>query len=83
MTKAEQIQIVQKYVGTMLSGYADWDYLIEWRGIVMNDYAAMLNVKQDYLTFNTDFWKGIQMNNMNICIKALVDAINRINELKL
>lgn len=82
MTKAEQIQIVQKYVGTMLSGYTDWDYLIEWRGIVMNDYAAMLNVKQDYLTFNTDFWKGIQMNNMNICIKALTDAINRINELR-
>lgn len=57
-----------------------WDVIIEQRKFI-NQLANILDVRQDYLIYQSDFLKGITKNNKKLSVSAINKAIDRINEL--
>lgn len=57
-----------------------WDFIIEQRNVI-KQLADVLNVNQDYLTYQINFLKGITLNNKKLSVSALNEAIDRINQL--
>lgn len=57
-----------------------WDFLIKERQII-KQLADILDVKQDYLKYQTNFLKGVSINNKHIAIAELNKVIDRIKEL--
>lgn len=64
-----------------IEGPVSWDYLIEKRSEIIPALANLFDVKEDYLTTHCDFVRAVKMNNKFLGLKALNDAIERINEL--
>ncbi|MNL68780.1 hypothetical protein D3C87_1935570 [compost metagenome] len=64
-----------------LSNSESWDYLIEKRSEIIPALANLFDVKEDYLTTHCDFVRSVKLNNKFLGLKALNDAIERINEI--
>lgn len=57
-----------------------WDFLIKERQVI-KQLADILYVNQNYLMYNTNFFKGITLNNKHIAVAELNKVIDRINEI--
>lgn len=57
-----------------------WDEIIEKRQAI-KEFADKLDVNQDYLLTQTNFLKGVTLNNKNLSISAINKAIDRLNEI--
>jgi len=63
-----------------LEAYA-WDEIIEARKHIKT-LADLLDISENYLTYQTDFLKGVTKNNKHLSISAINKAIDRIIEVK-
>ena len=57
-----------------------WDFLIKERQVI-KQLADILDVKQDYLMYQTNFFKGVSLNNKFLAIAELNKVIDRIKEI--
>lgn len=58
-----------------------WDDLVLKRLDIITELSELFDVKEDYITYNLEFYRAVKTNNKYQAIRALDQAEQRIKDL--